>query len=171
MAQEMYQYIESKRPQHLTIADVKGLNPGDQLDVVIWDRNFEEYWIWSSPQEEGAKNERAYDAQEFFKKNHHRLVYRGDMKWDIHFQFGEVFEHPVHVDTSKLETNWSWCAIADDGCIHITNEMVYVGEEIPGHWKPKHMHWKEFADETRVGWRGPIMLWKDVDGQVYKRED
>lgn len=43
--------------------------------------------------------------------------------------------------------------------VHITTEVLNIGEEIPSHWLPKHIHWTEFPDSTRVGWRGPIMMW------------
>lgn len=39
------------------------MKPGDQIDVVIWDRNYEEYWIW-----ENAKNGKTYDPITFFKE-------------------------------------------------------------------------------------------------------
>ena len=65
------------------------------------------------------------------------------------------------MDTSSLETNWKWCELNDqDGMIHITNEIIDKEKSIPSNWKPKHIHWTEFSVETRVGWRGPIiMLW------------
>lgn len=152
---EMYQFIKDSCQQHLTIEDVMKLEVGDELDVVIWDGNFEEYWIWTN-----AESSVAYNPEEFFRCNHHQLTYLGDMTWDIHFSFGETTTHPIHLDVSQLETNYTWYPIDEtDGKIHITNEIVNEGEEKPSHWKPKHLHWTEFPKTTRVGWRGPIMLW------------
>lgn len=45
---EIYEFIENCKDKHLTLGDVEKLNVGDALDVVIWDRNFEEYWIWDN---------------------------------------------------------------------------------------------------------------------------
>ncbi len=165
----MYHFIENSKNKHLTIADVKKMLPEDQIDVVIWDRNFEEYWIWNN-----AENEKPYEPQIFFKSNHHKITYKGDMKWDIHFNFGETIEHPIHLDVSELNTYWIWCAIdGTDGKIHITNEIVKNGEKIPPHWKPKHIHWTEFSDNTRVGWRGPMMLWDELNNlsSVYYKKN
>ena len=157
-AQKMYEFVNVfSRGKHLTIKDVTQLGIGETLDVVIWDRNFEEYWIWDNA--ESGKN---YDAEEFFKHNRNQITYKGNMEWDIHFSFVETIEHPVHLDTTGVETNWTWVAIGTDGKIHITKEILNKEEKIPSHWKPKHIHWSEFPEDTRVGWRGPMMLWKDL---------
>ena len=97
------------------------------------------------------------------------------MQWDIYFDFGkndnkinnvlhkksndfgDTYTHPVHLDISSLQTNWTWYPIDElDG-------------KIPLDQTGKHIHWTEFSDITRVGWRGPIMLWdklKDLP-QIY----
>ena len=165
---QMYKFINNCQADHLTIADVKKLQPGDTLDVVIWDRNFEESWIWDN-----AENLKHYDPEIFFKNNRHQLTYCGDMDWKIKFNFGETIYHTIHLNVSHLDTYWTWVAIDEkDGYIHITDESVRNGHKIPEHWKPKHIHWSEFPETTRAGWRGPIMLWsklKDMP-QVYNEE-
>ena len=158
----MYHFIKACKSQHLTIADVKNLKIGDKIDVIIWDRNFEENWIWDH-----AESEKPYDPQTFFKSNHHQLTYAGNMTWHIHFDFGETITHPIHLDTSDLETRYTWCALENDGFIHITDEVIKCGEKIPTEWKPKHIHWTKFPDSTRVGWRGPIMLWEKLKNKTY----
>ncbi len=163
----MYPYINSCTSSHLTIEDVMNWEVGHEADVVIWDRNFEEYWIWDN-----AEEEKLYDPKEFFRKNRHKLTYKGNMVWDIHFIFNETFEHQVHLDVAGLPTNWTWCVLDDDGTINITSERLKEGEEIPPERKPICMHWTEFPTSTRVGWRGPIMLWDDLDkyGKVYYKK-
>ncbi len=115
-----------------------------------------------------------YDPQIFFAKNRHQITYKGNMIWDISFFFGETIRHPVHLDTSNLQTYQKWCAIDEnDGKIHITTEIIDIDEEIPSEWKPKHIHWTEFPEDTRVGWRGPIMLWSELENlpQVYYKKN
>ena len=169
IALEMRDFIEQCKSLHLTIADVKNMKVGDQIEVVLWDGNFEEYWIWDN-----AKNEEAYDPKEFFKKNRNRFTYTGDMKWIMKDPENDV--HPIHLHLSDFikETNWTWSAIEDDGFIHITSERIIDGEKIPkekipSEWKAKHIYWTEFPDSTRVGWRGPVMLWDKLSDlpQVY----
>jgi hypothetical protein len=147
----------------LTLSDIDKLNIGDTLDVVIWDGNFEENWIW-----EHAERDKLYNPIDFFKENRHIATYLGDYQWDIDFPHGETFRHPVHLDVSSLQTNWGWISI-EDGGIHITSEVVPINEEIPDGWKAIHKPISEMSNETRVGWRGPMMLWNELENfpQVY----
>ena len=154
---QVYDYIKISKPYHLRISDIKKLRPGDELDVVIWDRNFEEYHIWTN-----CEPDKNYDSKEFFKANRHKITYQGHMTWAIHFPYGETIQHPVHLSTSGLETNWKWCSI-ENGYVNITNEVLKSSETIPDYWQPKHLHWTEFPETTRIGWRGPIMLWENLD--------
>lgn len=140
----------------MTIEDILKWEIGHEADVVLWDRNFEEYWIWSN-----AEKEKLYDPKEFFRANRCKLTYKGNMVWDIHFDFGKTIEHPVHLDVTALPTNWTWVAIEEDGYVRITTESV--NRKITPRRKAIHMHWTEFSPETRVGWRGPIMLWEKLD--------
>lgn len=151
---EMYDFIKQTIPQHLTIADVKKLKVGDTIDVVIWDRNFEESWIWDN-----ATPQQPYRPEIFFQENHQKITYLGNMSWLIRFNWGEDIEHPIHLDVSALQTYWKWCPL-EDGYINIVEEIIKEGETLPSHWCPTHKHWTEFPETTRVGWRGPIMLWK-----------
>jgi hypothetical protein len=136
---EMYTFINNCKSQHLTIADVKLLNIGDRLDVVIWDRNFEESWIWTN-----ADNEVAFPPDIFFLSNRHTLTYIGNMTWNIHYPFGLNVIHNIELDVSKLDNIMKWYPISDDGNIKFLRVFK---------------HWTDFPDNTRVGWRGPIMLW------------
>jgi hypothetical protein len=156
-ALELYDFIEKSKPEHLTIKDVKQLKVGNTIDVVMWDRNFEEYWIWNN-----GKYGILYDPETFFVANHNKITYLGNMEWNIHFRSGDV-TCPIHLDVSNLETYWRWVEINEkDGMIHITNEILNKGEKIPDAWKPKHIHWTDFPETTRVGWRGSIMLWEKL---------
>ena len=133
---------------------------GDTIDVVIWDRNFEENWIWNK-----AENMKLYDPEVFFKSNRHKLTYKGDMIWDITFPFGKTITHPIHIDISNIQTDWKWCVIdGTDGEIHITHKVDGTAVD-----KPIHINWSDFPENTRVGWRGPIMLWSELKKlpQVY----
>lgn len=153
-------FIKSCKSAHLTLGDVKKLNVGDQLDVVIWDRNFEDYWIYGQ-----AEKGRNYNPQDFFKYNHCKIIYQGNMEWDIDFSFA-VYRHCIELDTSSLNIRWGWMPI-ENGNIE-TDEWIPSGNETIDS-KDKDLHWTTFPDTTRVGWRGPIMLWDKLKNmsQVY----
>jgi hypothetical protein len=151
---EMNDFIESCKHLYFNISDFKKLKIGDTIDVVLWDRNFEEYEIWDS-----LKPNKKYNVERFFKENRAQITYKGDLKWDIDFAFGEKFTHPIHLNTKHLKTNWTWVPVKNK-MVTIKSEIVDRGKKIPKSWKPINMHWEEFPEKTYVGWRGPIMLWK-----------
>ncbi len=158
-ALSMYKWIKECRPYHLTLDDVKTWKMGDAHDVAMFDSNFEENDIWAN-----IKPNTMLPATAFFKHNRTKLVYKGDMKWDIHFDFGETVTHPLHLCTSGLATSWHWNAIdKKDGQIHITSEMHDNRLPFPSHKSATHLHWTAFPDATRVGWRGPMIDWKHLE--------
>lgn len=90
-----------------------------------------------------------------------QIKYKGNNEWDLK-SFEGIFEHPVHLDVSSLNTFWTWYNINNEGYIDINYEMIKEDEEIPKNWKPKYIHWTNFDENTRIGWRGPIMLWEKL---------
>lgn len=154
---EMYEFIENCKNKHLTLDDIEKLNVGDTLDVVIWDINFEEYWIWQN-----AKQGINYNPKDFFASNHHCIEYLGNYKWDVNFNFGETFTHPIHLDVSSMNTNWTWCPLENDRT-KISHEMLNISDEFTPNKKAPQKHITEFDKNTRVGWRGPIMLWNELN--------
>lgn len=153
---ETHDFIENCSSEHLTLADVLKLKKGDCLDVVIWDRNYEEYWMWNH-----AVPMQPYRPFEFYRANRHKLHYLGDYKWNIEFPFGETHPHPIHLWTGDLQTKYVWFAL-ENNYIDTTAEM-YPSFSIPSDWEPVLKHVSEFSPSTRVGWRGPIMLWKKLE--------
>ena len=148
---EMYEWINYYKPYHLTIGDLKKWNPGEIKDVVIFDRNFDDYFIWDE-----LKENKLYTPSYFFKENRHKIRYNGDLTWDIIFHWGDTFCHNVELDIAEKQpvreifgTDCVWKPLNGEYMIIKTNQKNSI-------------HWTDFNDETRIGWRGPIMLWKDV---------
>ena len=147
---------ELTRPNHLILADYLALKPGDELDVVVWDRNYQENGIWDRPQKT------PYDPEVFFAGNRCKIVYKEEYKWEIHYTTYSnlVVHHSLEVSLEGMNTNWTWAPIEpEDGMLHITSKIVKHGETQPSHWGPIHKHLSDFSTSTRVGWRGPMMLW------------
>ena len=162
---ELYKWIEDHKLLHLCIDDVMSLRVGQELDVVIFDRNMEENGIWDK-----FKKDKKYNPEDFFKYNHHIIKYKGNFIWDIQFSWGETFEYPIHINVQSLSTNWNWIVLdTHDNTININNEEISQDESIPDGRKDVYLYLEDFPLRTRVGWRGSIMLWKHVKnkGQVY----
>jgi hypothetical protein len=154
----IYDWLERNKDQHLTIADIQKLKIGDTLDVVFFDRNFEEHGMWDK-----YVKGKAYVPEDILQFNRGKVTYLGNFEWDLYFPDCGTFKHPFHLEITGLNgTNWSWSAInPEDGKIHVTNNIFDCGKEHKN-WKPIHKKISEFPKTTRVGWRGPIMLWKRV---------
>ena len=75
---EVYSFIKETKPYHLTLGDVLSFSVGQKVDVVMWDRNFEEYWIW-----EFATPMKEYKPEVFFAENRWTITYKGNLEWTI----------------------------------------------------------------------------------------
>ena len=157
MSINIYDWIDENHDQQLSIADVDNLKPGDKLDVCVFDRNFAEYGMWDK-----YTAFKGYDAEDILQFNRMTLHYKGNYTWDLIMPTTGTFEHPFHLCVEHLGTNWCWSVLnVDDAKIHMTNNIFKNGDEHDD-WKPIHMHYDDFPKTTRVGWRGPIMLWENV---------
>lgn len=152
---EMDDLIEHLKPYHLTVKYLKTLNAGDTLDVAIFDRNMEDGKIWSSLQPKEL-----YDVVDFFSDTRRKVTFSGDHSWDILFNFGnkrESIEHELHIDMTDLY---------HDDIEHDSAGCVWHPVDCDG--RIGNVYWKDLPDNTRVGWRGPAMLWKDLKEQGSK---
>lgn len=153
MSTNIYDWIDNNKEKQLTIGDVADLKIGDKLDVCMFDRNFSEYGMWDKYTEF-----KGYDPEDILQYNRVTLHYKGDQVWDIEMDCG-TFTHPFHLNTKDLDTNWTWYALNKDNKIHITTNV--------SNWKisecePIIKHFNHFPDTTRIGWRGPMVLWEKV---------
>ncbi len=93
------------------------------------------------------------------------------MKWEIDFTDNPdvymmpkpkgVVQCPIFMNCDALPTNFIWYPLGEYGRIHLTEDPLEFPGDLPRE-KHIHKHWRKFSDDTRVGWQGPIMLWKDV---------
>ena len=169
MAKEVYEWIRTHRLYHLCIDDLEQLNIGDIIDVVVFDRNFEEGGtIWDK-----IPSNTPFEPKEFFRFNHSKIKYLGDRKWELMFNYGE-FVHPIHYNTESLATSWTWVVPDDNNKIIIGNESIMGDAKIPKHRKRFEIKIDNLHPRTRIGWRGPIMFLKDVENSkvpVFWRSD
>lgn len=167
MSREYNDWIRRHRLHHLCLQDLQKFKPGDMIDVAIFDCNMEEYGIWDE-----IPKDTPFNAEEFFRFNHHQIRINDNNNWTI-IMFGEEFNHPIHYNIENLATNWEWSEPKKDETIRIKTEIIDSGENIPKGRKKFHVQVADLHPLTRIGWRGPIMLWKYVQEskeQVYWTE-
>jgi len=114
---ELNDWMERHKDLHLTVGDLRRLKGGgDELEVILFDRAYiKEYGIWNN-----LKEDRPYDPPEFFQGNRARLVYNGEKakSWNIHFEFAEVYEHPMHINVER--TVWRFGLIWERMAVYIS---------------------------------------------------
>ena len=154
---DMYEWINYYKSNHLVINDLKKMNVGDTLDVVIFDRNFEEYFIWPK-----LKKNKSYTPKYFFKGNRHQIKYNGDLTWDITYSFGCIAHHPIEINVSKFDLGFTWYPLTGENMILNTKIVNNKTVKLPKKNQLK-IHWTDFPKNTSIGWRGPIMLWKNIN--------
>jgi hypothetical protein len=143
---DVYAFVDDCISEHLTLGDVKDLATGDQLDVVVWDRNYDDGWIYST-----SEKGKPYTPEEFFATIRRTLtIVDHHMAWSIEFPTGSV-QH--HIEVCIDDEGNKWRPIQCDG-----NVMDADAEEDNGRWT-------DLPDKTRVGWRGPMMLWNKLAGK------
>jgi hypothetical protein len=144
---DVYEFIDSCIDEHLTLGDVKDLATGAQLDVVVWDRNFDDGWIYTS-----SERGRHYTPEEFFETNRRTLTIVGHpMAWEIEFPSGT---HQHHMELCIDDEGNKWRPIRCDGSVMGADDSENNGM------------WADWDDDTRVGWRGPMMLWDRLAGKA-----
>lgn len=148
-AYEIKGWVDVHRPMHLTVGDLRRMKKGKVYDCVNFHRNFPDY-IWDTHEELTV-----FRASYLFANYRAKIKYLGDAKWSYTHAYGETFEYNVHIDVSPFQDAITWAPLEDDGYLRM---IPHKGSKLPKIVK----HWTKFSDNTRIGWRGPMMWWKDL---------
>lgn len=109
-----------------------------------------------------VRKNKLYSPAYFFKHNRHKIRYNGNFTWEIIYNWGDIFCHNVELDITKLNTCCMWYQLKGDYIIIDTKKNNDGQTIILPKNEHQYIHWTDFNNNTRIGWRGPIMLWKDV---------
>lgn len=129
----------------LKASDLRSLLPGETIRIVIFDRNIGDYL-------HGEKAGTLLNTREYLKKCHTATFTRSNdansdgLRGDLHLEdVGETFhDWTIEINVAKWSPKWYWGDIEDSGSLG-----PKTPEEVPG--------------ETKVGWRGPAILFDDID--------
>ena len=127
----------------------------------MFDRNFEEMCsIWNN---ESLKENSSYPSKKLFSGCKSKLTYKGNYEWDIHYNYGETIRHKIEICAKSLNTNWDWIPLNENNEIVIDNDILIEGLPKLPHKNQTIISIDKFPDLTRVGWRGPMILWKYIE--------
>jgi hypothetical protein len=139
-------YINETYPFHLRIKNITKLNKGDKLELICLDKNIDDL---TSHHEK----EKVMAPINFFDKSY-KGTYIHDHDLCGTFQFENIDDEPqffeFHIEWNELR----WYPLKD-GKLQ-SNEQF----DFPIEYENKS--WKEFSDNTRIGWRGPMLLKKHL---------
>lgn len=131
----------------LTIADIARLRPGDEIKVLVIDRNMEE------TAEDANSWNTAVDAPQFFRNNWAVYTHTEGLKGQILFGWQtQPLDFEFHLEWESRK----WYPVTQ-GCLPARDPQGFSAFEFAG---PKHF--SSFPPSTRVGWRGPMVLWSGL---------
>ena len=76
----------------------------------------------------------------------HEKDLRGRASWNYERNIFEDFSFDIEYDTN------SWYPVNKNGVISTDGQWINTVNK----------HWTEYPHYTRIGWRGPMIDWKDV---------
>lgn len=133
---EDVEWKEYVRDECLTIKDVKNMRKGERYKFLVLDRN-----VFDTAQKEDTHH-RSFNPEEYFRDNWIIYTHDTDMKGTIDWSFGESREFEFEIEYSP-------------GCWYSMYDFQY----------DEYQHYTTFPESTRVGWRGPMLLWEKVKDQ------
>lgn len=156
---ELAKWEEHVRYECFTIRDVLDLKKGDKVRFLVMDRNL--YDIVCS-NNEGNK---LFDPEYFFRCNSVTYTHDSGVKGTMVYHWGGL--GPERSD-SKEYKNWEfeieyekdkWYPLKG-GYLPASDPQKFASF----HYEDKK-HWSTFPKSTRLGWRGPMMVWEKVKHQ------
>jgi hypothetical protein len=139
-------WYDSSRKYWLTIKDIESMKNKGKIVVLPLHRN-----VLDGPQTY-HKEKISYKPETFFKTEKDTFVNYGDMS-GIFIKYDQHDKTPKPLDIEYKKDKWYPLF---DG--YLQDEDVQTGNKLLG----KKKHWTEFKKNTHVGFRGPMILWKDL---------
>ena len=134
----------------LTIKDIKEMNDGDEIKVLVMDRNLYDRTCSVN------KPNKLYTAEYFFRHNTATYKHYTDLKGELTFHWTDkdYKSSDFEFDIEYEKNNWY---PLENGKLP-KNDPQGLFEFPFG----KEMDWTEFPESTKIGWRGEMMLWDKV---------
>lgn len=144
---EFSKWYDKSRKYWLTIKDFKSMNKGDKIVILSLHRNLLDIPLNT------YKENKSYRPETVFKSEKDTYIYMGDFKVKSQkYDDNDNKSWSLHVEYKK---NY-WYPLNDKGILPL--KSVNSGVKLLN----KRTHWSEFSNSTHVGWRGPMILWKDL---------
>jgi hypothetical protein len=148
---ELKEWCESIKDECLTIQDVTRMENGEKIKVLLMDRNLYDTVC------EVNKGNRLYSPEEFFQYKTATYTHDRDLKGHLicHWKDRDSKDYPFEFDIEYILGNWY---PLKDGYLPKKDPQGFAKFEYS---EPKH--YSTFSNNTRIGWRGEMMLWSKIN--------
>jgi len=164
---------ESSRKHWLQIKDIKKLSKGDKIKLLVLDRNIVD--ILDSK----VKYNKIYKPNKFFAFNWAIYTHNKDLQGEIFYSWQQE-----EIDKKNINNQKGGNSTYVIGSIDNTKPYKFEFDinYTKGLWFPlekgylpakgdfgenlldgKRKKWNKFPNDTYIGWRGPMILWKNLD--------
>lgn len=143
--------------QFLTLGEFLDFPIGHSFDVLLLDRNVFDI----------ACNNKVYDtdykAVDFFRKNKTRIEKTGEFNWKMYWDWdikGQCLDQAIEILHPDIKV-WN---PTKEGYYEIDEDEIdlFLPRRLHDEWLHKKIHYSDFNRNTRIGWRGDMILWDKV---------
>jgi hypothetical protein len=162
-------YDDCIRKHWLTIGDIKRLKKGDPLQLLNINKNPSVNMISDMIYDKHLKSYKLYKPNVFFKSEIVKYLHDKDIFGKFNFSNKRLEHFPVIINNEVqdiLNQNTfdieykrnNWYPLDSNGYLPAkSTNLSYI--LLDG----KKKHWSEFPDNTHIGWRGPMVIWRKLD--------
>lgn len=161
---ELTEWIKHAADQCFTIGDIKRLNPGDTVMFLTLHRNFTDTVLEINVNPPGIMRL----PKDFFRYNFAKYTHITDLRGNLVFYFNGLD------NTGYVINNFEFHIEYAPECWYPVENSYFPESDIQGVCDFKFdrpIHWSEFPDKTRIGYRGPMLTVEKMNKQpdIYAR--
>jgi len=142
---EQSNWINFRKDLHFTLHDLKILNTGDKVEFLVLDRNLYDKTTIHN------KSNTLYPAVDYFKNNKAVYIHKYETKGLISFDGLEQKEFEFDIEYKPDH----WYPMTDGVLPSDDQQNIF---NLLG----KKATYTDFPEKTRIGWRGPMIKWKNI---------
>ena len=118
---ELDNWLDYADSSFLTIRDVNNWKIGEKIQIVSFDRNFQEH-LENDEISGKIIDGNTYTAEQLFESQKIEITYKGNMKWDINADEWDGIDQHIELNVEKdyPECGWAWLPFVEGGYLLIT---------------------------------------------------
>lgn len=161
MALELSEWIDKTKEFHFNVGKLKEMKEGDQVLFLCLDRNVNDLYSHNMGKDPMKPNEFFLTKAGFVKGYQARISVSGEpnSRYMLTFMFDNMNREQINDSVQPLHVEY------ETGKWYPLNDAGLLGHSFEDRTPPLHMWdkpWDSFPNETRLGWRGPMINMRDI---------